>query len=49
MLLKKAHKNQQIFNDNVDSKETKTLEATHKELFIDLRSKLSEKERETIF
>ena len=48
-MIKASDKDQQIFNDDVDSKETKTLEATHKELFIDLRSKLSEKERETIF
>ena len=38
----KAYKDQQIFNDDVDSKETKTLEPTHKQL----RSKGSEKERE---
>ena len=42
MLMKKAKKNQQIFNDNVDRKETETLEPTHKQL----RSKGSEKERE---
>jgi hypothetical protein len=46
--MKKAYKNQQIFNDNVDSEETKTLEPTHKWIFIDLCSKWSEKERETI-
>ena len=47
----KAYENQHIFNHIVDSKGTKAqpiIEPTHKLLFIDLCSKLSEKERESI-
>ena len=41
-MIKASDKDQQIFNDDIDSKETKTLEPAH------FNSKGSERERETI-